>query len=319
MLPGTQEPWLLGSVCTSSCWQDSRPLTQGGQMRSPSPYPISSSHHHQHTPLTPTPPLSPFLFRRCLVTLAPVILPLPSWWRREGERERLQPTTTVSLEAPCLPACLTACPSCCSVQLWLSTRPWAAGISTLPESLEKSLSVWKLLISLRWLFIRWNTQTLTPTTAAKALLWGWEDPLWAWLWHPMPWHFPWCSPCSAWHRRPLWEAARRLAGAPSPCCSAWSPMVSPASRHWQHKRVRMWRRCEYDVPPALHVPLNKHELPWYCWFAKLDFLCFYSCCHSGLALKLFWVSQWQSFLFDGTICNWCNILSAVLVEGNVCW
>ncbi|GLD53137.1 high affinity nerve growth factor receptor isoform X1, partial [Lates japonicus] len=32
--------------------------------------------------------------------------------KREGERERLQPTTTMSPEAPCLPACLPACPSC---------------------------------------------------------------------------------------------------------------------------------------------------------------------------------------------------------------
>ena len=106
----------------------------GGQMRSPSTDPISPSshspphhhHHHHHTPFTPTPPsFSPPAFPRCLVTLAPVISPLPSVEekKREGERERLQPTTNMSPEAPCLPACLPACPSCCSVQLWLSTRP----------------------------------------------------------------------------------------------------------------------------------------------------------------------------------------------------
>lgn len=102
------------------------------------------------SPPRPTPPsFFPSHSPRCLVTLAPVILPLPSFTveerkgEGEGEREKLQPTTTMSPEAP-----LLACPSCCSVQLWLSTRPWPAGILTLPESHEKSHCVWELLASL---------------------------------------------------------------------------------------------------------------------------------------------------------------------------
>ncbi|TKS82522.1 hypothetical protein D9C73_016631 [Collichthys lucidus] len=56
--------------------------------------------------------------QRCLVTLAPVISPLPfvvEQRKREGERERLQPTTTMSPEAPCLLAPPAAQYSCGSV------------------------------------------------------------------------------------------------------------------------------------------------------------------------------------------------------------
>lgn len=192
------------------------------------------------SPPPPPPSFFPSHFPRCLVTLAPVILPLPSFTveerKGEGERERLQPTTTMSPEAP-----LLACPSCCSVQLWLSTRPWPAGILTLPESHEKSHCVWELLASLAASSLRepsrhWLHLQLPNLSA------------WAWLWQLGPRHLPcpWCSPCSAWHQHPSWEAAHWLAGVPSPYCSAWSPMVSPASRCWHHKRARTWRRCEYD-------------------------------------------------------------------------
>lgn len=101
---------------------------EGGQMRSPSPYPISSAHHH--TPFTSNPSLFPPLrFLRCLVTLAHVAMLLPSLWRRGREREEKRGCSP-PLPCPQGPlACLPACPSCCSVQLWLSTRPRPAGIS----------------------------------------------------------------------------------------------------------------------------------------------------------------------------------------------
>lgn len=94
----------------------------GGQMRSPSPYPISSSHHHHHThTLHPNPSLSLSLFPPTLSLsevsgdsgpcyLAPPFI-VEERRKREGERERLQPTTTMSPEAPCLPACLPAPPA----------------------------------------------------------------------------------------------------------------------------------------------------------------------------------------------------------------
>lgn len=113
------------------CWRDSRLLTREWGRRSRRwvhhHIPISSAHYHRHTPFTSTPPSPPFL--RCLVTLARGILLLPSSWRREKEAAAHYYHVP---RAPLL--ALPACPSCCSVQLWLSTRPWPAGISTLPES-----------------------------------------------------------------------------------------------------------------------------------------------------------------------------------------
>lgn len=112
---------------------------EGGQMRSPSPYPIFSAHHH--TPFTSCPPLSPppLSFLRCLVTLGRVAMLLPLLWRRGREREEKRGCSP-PLPCPQGPlACLPACPSCCSVQLWLSTRPRPAGISSLPESQKKSV------------------------------------------------------------------------------------------------------------------------------------------------------------------------------------
>lgn len=97
----------------------------------------SSSSHTLH----PNPSLFPLSLSEVSGDSGPCYLAPPfivEERKREGERERLQPTTTMSPEAPCLPACLPACPSCCSVQLWLSTRPRPAGILTLPESHVKS-------------------------------------------------------------------------------------------------------------------------------------------------------------------------------------
>lgn len=112
-------------------------------------YPISSSHHYHYTPFNPPHPslsFPPPHFPRCLVTLAPVILPLPSFMveerKREGEREAAAHYHHVPR------GLLLGCPSCCSVQLWLSTRPWPAGILTLPQSQKKSHSVWELIASL---------------------------------------------------------------------------------------------------------------------------------------------------------------------------
>lgn len=179
MHPGTQELWLLGSVCASSCWQDSRPLTRGGgQMRSPSPYPISSSHHHQHTHHSPQPlPLPPLAFRG-VWWLWP-LLSCPSLHRggEEGRgRKREAAAHYHHVPRGPLPACLPAPPaaqySCGSVpdpdQLGSQPCQRATRRATVCES---SLSLFARL------FIRWTTQTLTPTTAAKPLRWCWEDPL----------------------------------------------------------------------------------------------------------------------------------------------
>lgn len=121
---------------------------RGGQMRSPSHIPsppLIIIITHPSTLLT-HPSLFPSHFPRCLVTLAPVILPLPSFMveerKREGEREAAAHYHHVPR------GLLLGCPSCCSVQLWLSTRPWPAGILTLPESQKKSHSVWELIVSL---------------------------------------------------------------------------------------------------------------------------------------------------------------------------
>lgn len=96
---------------------------RGGQMRSPSHIPsppLIIIITHPSTLLT-HPSLSPSHFPRCLVTLAPVILPLPSFMveerKREGEREAAAHYHHVPR------GLLLGCPSCCSVQLWLSTRP----------------------------------------------------------------------------------------------------------------------------------------------------------------------------------------------------
>lgn len=68
----------------------------------------SSSTHTLHPQPLLLPPRSRLL--RCLVTLAPVISPLPSWWRRGREREKergcspLPPCPQRPLA--CLPACL---------------------------------------------------------------------------------------------------------------------------------------------------------------------------------------------------------------------
>lgn len=208
-------------------------------MRSPSPYPISSSHHH-HTPFTPTPPPSfPLSLSEVSGDSGPCYLAPPfvvEERKREGERERLQPTTTMSPEAPCLLAPPAAQYSCGSVpdpdQLGSQPCQRATRRATVCES-SSPLSLTLHQVNHTDTHSKYSCQT-SPRSAEKILFFG------AWLWHPVPWHFPcpWCSPCSAWHQRPSWEAARRLAGALSPCCSAWSPMVSPGSRHWHRKRAR---------------------------------------------------------------------------------
>lgn len=147
-------------------------------MRSPSPYPFPSSHHHHHrTPFTPTLPLSPLAFGG-VWWLWPLLSCPSLHCGGEEERGRKREAAAHYHHVPRgpLPACLPACPSCCSVQLWLSTRPRPAGILTLPESHVKSHCLKAPRLS-HWLFIRWTIQTLTPSTAAKPLHWCWEDPL----------------------------------------------------------------------------------------------------------------------------------------------
>lgn len=224
--PTTQESWLLGSACTSSCWRDSRPLTRRGGGRADEisitiSHLLCSSSHTLHLLPTPLPPLLAFW---------------GVWWLwavlrcsslccgGEEERGRKREAAAHHYHVPRgpLPACLPAPPA----------AQYSCGSAPDPDQLGSQVcqrAKRRVCEASSPLFVYSSLgEPQTPATAAKPPQWCWDKIyFWRWPWHRGPWCFscPWNSPCWAWLQQPLWEDARRLAGALSPCCSAWSPMV----------------------------------------------------------------------------------------------
>lgn len=93
------------------------------QIKSLSPYPISSSHYHLYTCFTPNPSLLPCLLSEVSGDSGPCYLAPPFILEEERGRKREAAAHYLHVPRGPLPSCLHACPSCCSAQLWLSTRP----------------------------------------------------------------------------------------------------------------------------------------------------------------------------------------------------
>lgn len=200
----------------------------------------------------PTPSLlSHSYFQRCLVSLTPVMVPLPFSVVQERRREAPAHHHHVP-RGPSL-----ACSSCCSVQLLLSIRPRPAGLvdSVRAEPLWARASRLPRHHRDRGSISRWPA---SPFPLRRSSLWVWPRHL-----RPRYVSCPCCFPCSAWHRQLSREAAHHSAGAPLPCYSVWSLTKSPAFQRCRPRRVRTWRKCEYDGFPVCSVNLAQ-SCCWTC-------------------------------------------------------
>lgn len=127
-------------------------------------------HHrqqHLHHPY-PGPPslLCHSHFQRCLVSLTPVMVPLPFSMVQERRREAPAHHHRVP-RGPSL-----ACSSCCSIQLLLSIRLRPAGLGNSVRAEPLWLRASHLL---RCLFVGSTTETAAPSPAAQPLRSCWQD------------------------------------------------------------------------------------------------------------------------------------------------
>lgn len=142
MHPGTQEPWLLGSACTSSCWRDSRPLIWGGRWdlhhHIPSPALIIINTHSSPQPL-PIPPLAFW----GVWWLWPLLSCPSLGGGREEERGRKREAAAHHHHVPRgpLPACMPASPA---AQYSCGSAPDSDQLGSQPsQRAKRRVTVWE--------------------------------------------------------------------------------------------------------------------------------------------------------------------------------
>lgn len=243
---------------------------RGGQMSSPShipsPPPIIIITHPSS--LLTHPSLSPSHFPRCLVTLARYLA--PPFLHGGGEEERGSKRGCSPLP-PCPQGPLARLPLLLlstAVAQYQTLTSWDLNPAGEPEEEPQCVRAHRLS---RCLFTRWTTPTLTPSTAAKSLCSGWEDPLFE---HGCGTSGPGTYPAPG--ARPAHPgASTRLGRLPKGLQVLVCHATVPGSHAWyrQHPGAGTTRKRERDRDVSMMSIYVLHALTcltwavWQAWFS----------------------------------------------------